>query len=116
MKISDLEIHVLKSPLAESFAFSQGWVRQRSATLVEVITDAGLTGWGGAFRTRVQHCATGFCRIKEKGEARPVHAFGPGARPNSRIHEVPVVSEQEIPGAALKEFHHSRSTPAAAQV
>ena len=49
MKIGDIKIHVLKSALAEPFAFSQGWVRQRSATLVEVITDAGLIGWGEAF-------------------------------------------------------------------
>jgi D-galactarolactone cycloisomerase len=49
MKITDIAIHVLKSPLAEPFAFSQGWVRQRSATLVEVLTDEGLSGWGEAF-------------------------------------------------------------------
>lgn len=49
MKITSLKVHVLKSPLAEPFAFSQGWVRQRSATLVEVFTDQGLTGWGEAF-------------------------------------------------------------------
>jgi len=49
MKITDIAIHVLKSPLAEPFAFSQGWVKQRSATLVEMKTDTGLTGWGEAF-------------------------------------------------------------------
>ena len=49
MKITGVEVHVLKSPLAEPFAFSQGWVRQRSATLVEVLTDEGVTGWGEAF-------------------------------------------------------------------
>lgn len=49
MKIKELKIHVLKSPLAEPFAFSQGWVRQRSATLVEIVTDQGITGWGEAF-------------------------------------------------------------------
>jgi len=49
MKIAELKIHVLKSTLAEPFAFSQGWVRQRSATLVEIITDQGITGWGEAF-------------------------------------------------------------------
>jgi L-alanine-DL-glutamate epimerase-like enolase superfamily enzyme len=49
MKITELRIHVLKSPLAEPFAFSQGWVRQRSATLVEILTDAGIVGWGEAF-------------------------------------------------------------------
>jgi D-galactarolactone cycloisomerase len=49
MKIAELRIHVLKSPLAEPFAFSQGWVRQRSATLLEVVTDDGIVGWGEAF-------------------------------------------------------------------
>ena len=49
MKITAVNVHVLKSPLAEPFAFSQGWVRQRSATLVEIETDAGLIGWGEAF-------------------------------------------------------------------
>ncbi|MEJ2624928.1 MAG: hypothetical protein P8Z80_10415 [Pseudolabrys sp.] len=49
MKITDIGIHVLKTPLAEPFAFSQGWVRQCSATLVEVSTDQGITGWGEAF-------------------------------------------------------------------
>lgn len=49
MKITDITVHVLKSPLETPFAFSQGWVRERSATLVEVKTDAGLTGWGEAF-------------------------------------------------------------------
>ena len=49
VKITDLKIHVLKSQLTEPFAFSQGWVKQRSATLVEVFTDDGITGWGEAF-------------------------------------------------------------------
>ncbi len=49
MRIVDVRIHVLASPLAEPFAFSQGWVRQRSATLVAVVTDEGVTGWGEAF-------------------------------------------------------------------
>src|SRR5262245_25977618 len=49
MKIKDIAVHVLKSPLAQPFAFSQGWVTQRSATLVEVQTDIGVTGWGEAF-------------------------------------------------------------------
>ncbi len=49
MRITGIKIHVLKSPLSEPFAFSQGWVRQRSATLIEVATDQGITGWGEAF-------------------------------------------------------------------
>jgi len=49
MKISDVEVFVLKTPLDEPFAFSQGWVHQRAATLVKVSTDDGLEGWGEAF-------------------------------------------------------------------
>ncbi|MFO1319471.1 MAG: mandelate racemase/muconate lactonizing enzyme family protein [Burkholderiales bacterium] len=49
MKIVDIKIHTLRTPLEVPFAFSQGWVRNRSATLVEVLTDEGITGWGEAF-------------------------------------------------------------------
>ena len=48
MKIVDVRAHCLRSPLAQPFAFSQGWVGSRGATIVEVITDAGVTGWGEA--------------------------------------------------------------------
>jgi D-galactarolactone cycloisomerase len=48
VKIADLKVHVLRSPLEQPFAFSQGWVSSRGATLVEVTTDQGLTGWGEA--------------------------------------------------------------------
>ena len=49
MKITGIRTHVLKSPLAQPFAFSQGWVPTRSATLVEITTDGGPVGWGEAF-------------------------------------------------------------------
>jgi D-galactarolactone cycloisomerase len=48
MKIAGIRAHCLASPLEAPFAFSQGWVRSRGACLVEVQTDAGLTGWGEA--------------------------------------------------------------------
>ena len=48
MKIVDVRAHVLRSPLVQPFAFSQGWVGSRGATIVEVTTDAGITGWGEA--------------------------------------------------------------------
>jgi D-galactarolactone cycloisomerase len=44
-----VKVHALSTPLEQPFAFSQGWVRTRSATLVELVTDAGLVGWGEAF-------------------------------------------------------------------
>ena len=49
MKISSIQLHVLQSRLDTPFAFSQGWVDRRSATLVEIRTDDGITGWGEAF-------------------------------------------------------------------
>src|SRR5262245_10866582 len=49
MKIVDVKTYPLQCPLEQPFAFSQGWVRKRSATLVEVVTDEGLVGWGEAF-------------------------------------------------------------------
>jgi len=49
MRIADIKLHVLQSPLEKPFAFSQGWVNVRSATIVEVCTDDGMVGWGEAF-------------------------------------------------------------------
>jgi D-galactarolactone cycloisomerase len=48
VRIVDIRTWALRTPLAEPFAFSQGWVRQRGATIVEVVTDEGLSGWGEA--------------------------------------------------------------------
>lgn len=48
MKIVDVRTWALRSELAESFAFSQGFVTQRAATIVEVVTDEGSSGWGEA--------------------------------------------------------------------
>ena len=49
MKISSIDVFVLKTQLDTPFAFSQGWVHQRSATLVHITADNGLCGWGEAF-------------------------------------------------------------------
>jgi len=46
MKIVDVTAHVLSTPLEEPFSFSQGRVERRSAMVVEVSTDEGVTGWG----------------------------------------------------------------------
>jgi D-galactarolactone cycloisomerase len=48
MKITQVRAHVLRSALEQPFSFSQGWVSSRGATLVEVQTDDGITGWGEA--------------------------------------------------------------------
>jgi D-galactarolactone cycloisomerase len=42
----DIVPYVLSTPLEEPFAFSQGRVDRRSAMVVEVKTDEGISGWG----------------------------------------------------------------------
>ena len=54
MKITAIHAHVLRTPLATPFAFSQGWVTERAAVIVEVVTDAGLVGWGEALCVGLQ--------------------------------------------------------------
>jgi len=49
MKIVEVNTYALQSALEQPFAFSQGWITKRSATLVEVVTDQGVSGWGEAF-------------------------------------------------------------------
>ena len=49
IKIIDVTVHVIKSKLDKPFAFSQGWVNERSATLIEIKTNKGIVGWGEAF-------------------------------------------------------------------
>jgi len=49
IKIIDVTVHIIKSKLDKPFAFSQGWVNERSATLIEIKTNEGIVGWGEAF-------------------------------------------------------------------
>ena len=49
MKIRCITAHPLTAPLERPFAFSQGVVARRSATIVEIETDDGAIGWGEAF-------------------------------------------------------------------
>jgi D-galactarolactone cycloisomerase len=50
LRISQVKVHKLAADLTERFGWSLNWSRRRHATLVEVVTDSGLTGWGdGAF-------------------------------------------------------------------
>ena len=49
MKIAAVKTYALQTPLTQPFAFSQGWVKKRSSTIVEITTDDGIVGWGEAF-------------------------------------------------------------------
>ena len=46
MKITDVKTYNLVYPLKEPFANSRAWSRTRNANIVEIHTDAGITGWG----------------------------------------------------------------------
>lgn len=46
VRITSVRIHQLSGRLKERFGWSLGWTDTRTATLVEVTSDAGLTGWG----------------------------------------------------------------------
>ncbi|WP_458526008.1 mandelate racemase/muconate lactonizing enzyme family protein [Onishia taeanensis] len=48
MIIEHINVYTLSSQLPRPFAFSQQWVTRRSATLVEVVTEEGQSGWGEA--------------------------------------------------------------------
>lgn len=69
MIITHIDVFVLKTPLETPFAFSQGWVTQRSATLVRISTDTGLEGWGEAFCQGLE--------APEIAAAAISHAFAP---------------------------------------
>src|SRR5262249_13987274 len=49
MKITQVRTHVLSAALSQPFAYSRAWYDTRTAMLVEIETDAGLTGWGECY-------------------------------------------------------------------
>ena len=49
LRITGVTIHQLRAPLSRRFGWSLNWTTTRTATLVEVSTDAGLTGWGDGY-------------------------------------------------------------------
>jgi D-galactarolactone cycloisomerase len=49
MKITNVRTHVLQAALSQPFAYSRARYDTRTAMLVEIETDAGLTGWGECY-------------------------------------------------------------------
>ena len=49
MKISSIKSHVLRYELDKELGYSQQYYKHRTAHLVEVETDEGITGWGECF-------------------------------------------------------------------
>lgn len=49
MKIISVKSHVLECDMPEELGYSQQYYAKRTAHLVEVVTDEGVTGWGECF-------------------------------------------------------------------
>ena len=49
MKITSIKSHVLRYELEHELGYSQQYYKNRTAHLVEVETDEGITGWGECF-------------------------------------------------------------------
>ena len=49
MKITSIKSHVLRYELEKELGYSQQYYKHRTAHLVEVQTDEGITGWGECF-------------------------------------------------------------------
>src|SRR5689334_13627901 len=49
MKIKHVRTHILRSALSQPFAYSRAWYDTRTAMVVEIETDDGLTGWGECY-------------------------------------------------------------------
>src|SRR5258708_39860774 len=49
MKITGIRAYTLEAALQQNFGFSQWEYSRRSTTLVEISSDAGITGWGEAY-------------------------------------------------------------------
>ena len=49
MRITSVRTHILEAPLSQPFAYSRAWYDTRTAMVVEIETDSGLTGWGECY-------------------------------------------------------------------
>src|ERR1043165_7503647 len=49
MKIKTVRTHVLEPALSQPFAYSRAWYDTRTAMIVEIETDGGVTGWGECY-------------------------------------------------------------------
>ena len=49
MIITSVRTHILQAPLSQPFAYSRAWYDTRTAMIVEIETDSGLTGWGECY-------------------------------------------------------------------
>jgi len=48
-RVKSITAYELEAELAQPFAYSQAWYSKRTAMLVEIVTEGGISGWGEAF-------------------------------------------------------------------
>jgi D-galactarolactone cycloisomerase len=56
MKIVDVRAHILEAPLSQAFSYSRAWYSTRTALIVEITTDQGLS-CGISVGPRTSRCA-----------------------------------------------------------
>src|SRR6185437_1330211 len=49
MKITSVRTHILEAALSQPFAYSRAWYDTRTAMVVEIETNDGVTGWGECY-------------------------------------------------------------------
>jgi len=49
LRITSVRTHILEAALSQPFAYSRAWYDTRTAMVVEIETDSGLTGWGECY-------------------------------------------------------------------
>ena len=49
MKITDMKVHMMQVPLVRPFRISLGVITHAVSCLVEIETDAGITGYGEGY-------------------------------------------------------------------
>ena len=82
MKITAVHTYALSYPVAVPFANSRMWNRARTVSVVEVVTDAGISGWGEATRMPSRRSLDHHVIGKDPFDREPIwnglNAFGKG--------------------------------------
>ena len=82
MKITAVHTYALSCPVEVPFANSRMWNRVRTASVVEVVTDSGISGWGEATRMPSRRALENHVIGKDPLDREPIwnglNAFGKG--------------------------------------
>ena len=101
--IESVRVHVISAPLAEPFAFAQGWVQRRSAVLVEIRSRDGAAGWGECLCHGLQppEVAAAIVELTEGFAGLVVTTGGTGFAPRDLTPEgTAAVLDRAAPGLA----------------